>query len=178
MATNQHYELFSQSTRAEHRILRGYVDTLCEVGDAVGDIPLPALHERIRDVLAFLAGELIPHAEAEDQVIYPLVARMLGTLEGISAMNRDHIEIGRFAAELADLEQRLSGSRLRSTDAKALRRVLYGLAALLRFHLEQEDVYLGLLGAHLAPDVAQSTLDALQVAARKAQARVAAVRPG
>jgi len=177
MATNEQYELFSQSTRAEHRVLRGYVDTLCEVGDAVGEIPLSALHQQIRDVLAFLAGELIPHAEAEDQVIYPLVAGMLGTLEGISAMNRDHIEIGRFTAELAELEQRVSGSRLRSADAKALRRVLYGLAALLRFHLEQEDVYLGLLGAHLAPDVAQSTLDALRVAAGKAQARVTGVPP-
>ena len=174
MAMNQHVDLFRESTRAEHDILRRYVDTLCEVADAVGDIPLPALQQRLREVHAFLAHQLIPHAEAEDRVIYPLVAMMLGTLEGISAMNRDHLEIGRFAAELAALEQQLSGSRLRTADAKALRRVLYGLAALLRLHLEQEDVYLGLLGAHLGPDAAQAALAALQDATHNAQERTAA----
>lgn len=178
MTTNQHLDLFRQSVRAEHATLRRYVDTLCDVADAVGDIPLPALRHRLREVHTFLAHHLIPHAEAEDRVIYPLVATMLGTLEGISAMNRDHVEINRFAVELAALEQVVSGSRLRSADAKALRRVLYGLAALLRLHLEEEDVYLGLLGAHLAPDAAQSALAALQDATRNAQARMAAADPG
>jgi iron-sulfur cluster repair protein YtfE (RIC family) len=174
----QHYELFKESTQQEHKLLHLYVDTLCEAADAVGDIPLPVLQQRMHDIHAFLTHHLIPHAEAEDHVIYPLLATMLGTLEGISAMNRDHVEIGRFTAELAGLEQRLSGPRLKSADAKALRRILYGLAALLRLHLEQEDVYLGLLSAHLPPDTAQSALEALDDATRKAQARIATDRAG
>jgi iron-sulfur cluster repair protein YtfE (RIC family) len=173
---NQHYERFKQSTLQEHELLRHYCDTLYEVADAVGGTPLPALQRRIRDVLAFLTHHLIPHAEAEDRVIYPLLAKTLGTLEGISAMNRDHVEIRHFAGELAGLEPRLSGPRLKRADAKALRRVLYGLAAILRLHLAQEDVYLRLLSAHLTPDAAQSAWDALQDATRKAEERTAAAR--
>ncbi len=171
---NQHYERFKQSTQQEHDVLRHYCDTVYEVADAVGGIPSPALHQRIRDVQTFLTHHLLPHAEAEDRVIYPLLAKTLGTLEGISAMNRDHVEIRHFADELAELEPRLSGPRLRSADAKALRRVLYGLAAILRLHLAQEDVYLRLLNVHLTPDAAQSAWDALQDATREAEARLAA----
>jgi iron-sulfur cluster repair protein YtfE (RIC family) len=177
VATSQDYERFRQTTRAEHEILRRYVDTLREAADAVGDTSLPALRQRVREVQAFLTSRLIPHAEAENQVIYPLLAEVLGSLEGPSAMMRDHLEIGRFAAELAELEPRLSGSRLRRADAKALRRVLYSLAAVLQLHLDQEDAYLGLLGAYLAPEAAESVLESLQDATRKAQARLSGAGP-
>jgi hemerythrin-like domain-containing protein len=169
---------FEKSTQQEHGLLRGYVDKLYEAADAVGDIPLPALQQRIGDVETFLTHHLIPHAEAEDQVIYPLVATMLGTLEGVSAMNRDHAEIRTYTQELVGLEPRLSEPSLKSSDAKAFRRILYGLAALLRLHLAQEDVYLRLLNAHLAPNVAQSTWDALEEATRKAEARTAEAPAG
>lgn len=174
MPTNPHVDRFRELVRSEHRELRLYVATLCEVADAVGEVSLPILRQRIGAVRTFLSHQLIPHAQAEDQVIYPLVARMLGTLEGTSTMLRDHVEIGRFTDELAALEQRLSGTRLKTADAKAVRRVLYGLSALLRLHLEQEDVYLGLLDAHLTPEAAPPVLSALEDATRRAQERIAA----
>jgi hemerythrin-like domain-containing protein len=174
MTTSEHYELFREATRAEHAVLRRYVERLQEVADAVGDVPLATLREQIHDVHNLLSGYLIPHAEAEDHVIYPLVAEMLHTLEGIQAMNRDHVEIRRYAAELIALEPKLSEARLRRVNANALRRILYGLAAVLRLHLDQEDVYLGLLSVHLTPDAARSAVEMLQAATQKAQARGAA----
>lgn len=88
-----------------------------------------------------------------NETLYRLAAQRLGTLERISATNHAHLEIGRYTAELAALQQRLAGSRLRNAEVQAQeRRELYGLAALLRLHLEQEGVHLGLLAAHLTPN--------------------------
>lgn len=178
MTTNEHYDRFRQVTRTEHAVLRRYVERLNEVADAVGDVPLPSLRDQIHEVHNLLSVHLIPHAEAEDHVIYPLVVEMLHTLEGIQAMNRDHVEIRRYAAELTSLEPKLAGARLRRVDANALRRILYGLAAVLRLHLEQEEVYLGLLGVHLSPDAARAAVEMLQDATQKAQARMAAAGAG
>ena len=53
----------------------------------------------------FSAHHLIPHAQAEDQALYPVVARVMGVPEATATMRRDHVEVGRLTEEL----QRRSG---------------------------------------------------------------------
>lgn len=158
--------------RGKHRELRPYVERLRELADAVGESPLPTLRHRLDDVHAFLTHQLIPHAYAENRVIFPLVATALGTLEPTSLLSRDHAEIRRLTEELGAVRERLSGTRLRAVDAKELRRILYGLSALTRLHLEQEETYLALLEAHLTAPELRAAFDALADAEYEAGAEV------
>lgn len=53
-------------------------------------------------------------------------------------MSRDHEEVGRLAADLRDLRARLAAGDVGATLAADLRRVLYGLYALVRVHFAKE----------------------------------------
>jgi iron-sulfur cluster repair protein YtfE (RIC family) len=108
-------------------------------------------------VLEFLRHHLIPHAEAEDRALYPVVGTVMGAPDATATMSRDHVEVGRLTDELASLRSELSGPTLGEAQAKALRRVLYGLYALVKLHFaKEEEVYLPLLDARLSPDAARS----------------------
>ena len=168
MTANPYFDRPMQPLRDEHRELLPYIEQLREVADAVGEIPLSQLRQHLDDLSTFLNQKLIPRARAENEVLYPLLASMLGTLEVTSMMNREHIELGRLTRELASAHQRLTGSRLKAVDAKALRRILYGLSTVLRLHLEREEIYLALLDTRLKLDQAQSIFGALEDATRKA----------
>jgi iron-sulfur cluster repair protein YtfE (RIC family) len=169
MGNDGYIEASLHPLRGRHRELRPHLENLLEFADAVGDIPLAELRRRLDEVYTFLSGALIPHAYAENQVIFPLVAKILGSLEPTSLLDRDHAEIRSLTEELARIRQKLSGPRMRSVDAKELRRTLYGLSVLLRVHLEQEGIYLALLEANLAPEELRGAFDALADAESKAQ---------
>jgi hypothetical protein len=169
-AADRYTESALHPLRSKHRELGPFIERLRDLADAVGEIPLEALRRRIDDVDAFLTGHLLPHAAAEHQVIFPLVAGALGTLEPTSLLTRDHAEIRRLTDELVAVRGRLGGSRLRAADAKELRRILYGLALLSRLHLEQEESYLALLEAHLSPSELHAAFDALAEAEYRAEA--------
>ena len=67
-------------------------------------------------------------------------------------MSREHAVVARLTRELATLRPALTGPALRDDQAAALRRVLYGLYALVQTHFgNEEEVYLPLLEAGLTP---------------------------
>src|SRR5579884_1689422 len=90
----------TDALRAEHAQLLPEIDGLVATGDAVGAVPLPQLWAQLDARLAFLVDQLVPHARAEDAVLYPLVDELLGAPEATATMRRDHEEIGRFIDEL------------------------------------------------------------------------------
>jgi len=71
-------------------------------------------------------------------------------------MRVDHVKVGRLTEELSSLRARIMGQTLGPAEAKALRRVLYGLYTLMKVHFAKEKkVYLPLLDARLTPDEAR-----------------------
>ena len=82
---------------------------------------------------------MLPHAEAEDRVLYPAVARLMGAPEATRTMSRDHLAIFRLGGELDELRKALHTKPLSDGQLKALRRVLYGLHAVVKLHLAKEE---------------------------------------
>jgi iron-sulfur cluster repair protein YtfE (RIC family) len=145
------------------------VESLRAVADSVGSAPADALRLRLDGILDFLARELIPHARAEDEALYPVVARVMRGPDAIETMRREHLEVGRLAEELGALRDR-AGIRLEAEEANALRRVLYGLHALISSHFaKEESVYLALLDARLNPGEASDLFEAMERIARGAR---------
>jgi len=94
----------------------------------------------------FLVEHLLPHAEAEDRVLYPAVEQAMGAPGATKTMSRDHVAIVRLADELGWLRGQLRGSTVTLDQAMALRRVLYGLHAIVKLHFEkEEELYLPVL---------------------------------
>lgn len=158
--------------RAEHRELLPHIEALGTAAAAVGATTLEDLRAQVDASHAFLTEHLLPHASAEDAALYPVVDRLLGGVPVTATMSRDHVEVAALTAELGRLRERLAAEVLDTELAEQLRRVLYGLSALVKLHFaKEEEIYLPLLDARLSDDEAAAMFDALHSAAAAHQAR-------
>lgn len=124
---------------AEHRALWPELDQLRVAADDLGTGDPASALEEVRRVHRFLAEDLLPHEEAEDRALYPLVARVLGGSDPTGAMSRGHVEIGHQINRLGRLLDELPQERPDDDDLMEMRRLLYGLHAILRLHFAQEE---------------------------------------
>lgn len=163
----------TQPLRDEHRELLPEIETLRIAAEAVGTAAPPELLPRVDEAYEFLTHHLIPHAQAEESGLYPAVGRAMGAAEATATMSRDHVEVGRLTAELAALRDALAAGQVGEGEARNLRRVLYGLYALVRLHFaKEEEVYLPILDARLSAGEAAEMFEAMEQAASDAKATV------
>lgn len=130
--------------RATHDALRPGIDAVRRAADAVGRAPTDEVDRLVDAVCTFFLDELIPHAVAEDRVLYPAIDRILGAVGASWPMRRDHVELGHLVDRLRAL--RHHGRDGGEHDRVELSRVLYALDSLVRLHLaKEEELYLPLL---------------------------------
>jgi len=159
----------TEPLRDEHKELLPHLQHILGLADEIQDGSDPGLVARVGKVHGFLRDHLLNHARVEEEALYPVVARAMGAPEATATMSRDHVEIGRLVAELGELKGRLSGDAITPTQAKALRRVLYGIYAVVRLHFaKEEEVYLPLLDARLTAEQGAGLMEALERASHAA----------
>jgi iron-sulfur cluster repair protein YtfE (RIC family) len=153
------HERVTEPLRAEHRHLLPHVDQLAAAGDAVGNVPADEVQTQVETAYRFLTEHLIPHATAEDRVLYPEIDRLLGVrgeTRATDTMRRDHVEVVRLTERLGEL-------RGGAVDERELRRVLYGLHALVSLHFaKEEEVYLPLLDRELTAAEAETLFERME----------------
>ena len=155
-----------QPLRDEHAGLRPRIERLRDVADAVGVVPLVDLRADVHAAHDFLEHELVPHAAAEDRVLYPVVDELVGSDGATMAMRFEHAEIRRLTGELGALVGQLDTVDALGGDlAASLRRVLYGLHVVLCMHLAAEEHYVvPVLELGLTSPEAAQLLGAMHVA--------------
>ncbi len=85
----------TQPLRDEHKDLFPHVESLRLAGDAIGNAALtPESIHLIEEAEEFLTHHLIPHAQAEDKALYPVVQKVMGAAQATATMSRDHVEVG------------------------------------------------------------------------------------
>ncbi|RJP51608.1 MAG: hemerythrin domain-containing protein [Anaerolineaceae bacterium] len=160
----------TQPLRDEHKELFPSVDQIRQAAERIGDAPVAEIRRGVEEVYDFLAHHLKPHAEAEEAALYPVVQNVLGSPDVTKTMSRDHVEVGRYIEELAALKKDIGGATLTAEQVKSLRRVLYGVYALVKVHFaKEEEVYLPILDQRLTPESAQEMFEAMEDAAHKAK---------
>jgi iron-sulfur cluster repair protein YtfE (RIC family) len=121
----------------EHARLRALAGELRVAADSISRgaeaLPLIAAAE------AALRAEVLPHQQAEEELLYPAVARSLGGRDPLAALSRMHAEIETITGQLGALlaVARSDGGWERA--APELRRTLFTLDALLTLHLAAEE---------------------------------------
>jgi heavy metal translocating P-type ATPase len=122
---------------SEHQGIRPLVERVRTVADQLStDSPdvTPA-----RRLLADLETQLLPHEHAEEELLVPLVNRALGGPDATGALSRTHAEIDHQVSRLRRLLGELADTVPEPEDVIELRRLLYGLYAILRLHNAQEE---------------------------------------
>jgi heavy metal translocating P-type ATPase len=132
--------------RAEHRELLALVERVRAVADDLDRLPPPQALAEAAALHRFLTERLLPHEEAEDKLLYPAMAELLGGEDPTAPMSRAHAEIAHLTRLLGGILADLGPAGPEPEDRTDLRRILYGLHAVLRLHFAQEDeAYLSLL---------------------------------
>jgi heavy metal translocating P-type ATPase len=155
----------ARSLYDQHRAVAPLVDQVRTVADALStaDSDRAAAVRSVRTLVEQLENRLLPHERAEDTELLPIVARAMGGTDPTGAFSRTHSEIAHYVSRLrriaTDLEsgagpegtdtKDIDGKRVNVKDVDArevdpediveIRRLLYGLHAILRLHNAQEE---------------------------------------
>jgi hypothetical protein len=138
----------SQQIRAEHRRLLPGVKRIRHLADRLDLMPPMEARGELVKTWRFLLEEILPHDQSEDARVYPIVAKVMGGTEATATMTRAHLEISHLVNLLGRTLDELPPEGPDTEDVRELRRVLYGLYAILALHFAQEEEsYLTLLDA-------------------------------
>jgi heavy metal translocating P-type ATPase len=135
-----------QRIASEHVDLRPQLGTLRAMADDLDDLTPSEARLRLDALRRLLHDELLPHERREEEEFYPVVARLLGGTDPLGPMTRAHVEIARLVAAFERIMRDLPADGPDEEGRRDLRRVLYGLHAVLALHFAQEDEgYLSIL---------------------------------
>jgi iron-sulfur cluster repair protein YtfE (RIC family) len=139
--------------RREHEELLSHIE---HVGQAAREVPRLSEDERkalVGRILEFLQGTLVPHAQAEEAVLYPEWAKLVGFEGAAVPMVHDHVAIVERIERLAQAD---------TADVDTLQELLYGLFALISVHFrKEEDIQLPAFDA-APPELTRSVLERME----------------
>ena len=126
----------TESFLREHATLRDHVEHLPVAARELPQVERGERIDMVERITAFLAEMLLPHAAAEEGVLYPQAAKLLGEPDGSDAVAGDRAQVRVLLSALAGADP---------DDVGALQEVIYALYALLSSHVwREEELYLKL----------------------------------
>ncbi len=125
----------SASFRAEHAGIRQHLRRVEETVGTLAEGPAAEGRERMSEVVAFFREHIVPHAEAEEEGLYPAVDRRAGKPSPplTATMRHEHRIVGRWVEELA------REAAKPAPDGTAFCRRADRLLGLLAAHFEEEE---------------------------------------
>lgn len=141
----------TQPLRDEHAGLLPHINALAATARELPVLDPTARAAAVDSARAFLEGHLVPHALAEEAVLYPAWAELLAQPDAAATMIREHEAIVSRITRLAEASP---------DDVPTVQEILFGLHALITTHFGSEEVLvLDVLDAH--PDAAAAVLEAM-----------------
>ena len=125
--------------RAEHVEFAPWLLRIRAMADRIDRTPGPETLEELEAIRWFVQERLVRHEEEEEAAVYPIVAKLLGGEDPMGTMERAHLEIEHLSRVFGHLLAELPAEGPAPEDLVDLRRVLYGLHAILRLHFAQEE---------------------------------------
>ena len=141
--------------RAEHKEFMPWLQRLRTTADRLETYAPERAREELEQVRWFLQVRLVQHEQEEEAAVYPIVAKLIGGEDPMGTMERAHMEIEHLSRVFGHLLTDLPPEGPSAEDLVDLRRVLYGLHAILRLHFAQEEeAYSWLADEHEHDEVA------------------------
>lgn len=147
--------------RREHRQLFSHIEHLAQAARDVRELDADERTALVNGILDFLRGTLVPHARAEEEVMYPEWAKLVGFRDAAVMLVHDHEAI---VSRIERLE------RAGVEDVDTLQELLYGLYALISVHFaKEEDIQLPAFDDAPA-ELTQIVLERMEMSATHAHA--------
>ncbi|HSL67751.1 MAG TPA: heavy metal translocating P-type ATPase [Actinomycetota bacterium] len=125
--------------RDEHREFVPWLARIRTVADRLESYSPVEARDELQQIRWFLTERLPQHEEEEEAAVYPVVSRLMGGEDPMGTMARAHLEIDHLSRVFVHLVDDLPPEGPAVEDLVDLRRVLYGLHAILRLHFAQEE---------------------------------------
>lgn len=127
------------SLHEKHEELRPRIEMLASLATRLELLSPEEARRQLEETRDFLKNELLPHEQEEERRAYPVVVSMLPGEESLMPLVQTHREITRLVRLFSRLVDRVSEGAQIAGELRDLRRVLYGLHAILTLHFAQED---------------------------------------
>ncbi len=135
----------------EHDTIRADIEQLRAAADGLGVVAPHEAMSEVRRSHQLLVNEIGPHERAEQEQLYPVMNRVLGSSHATAVMSRMHAEIAQQTRRLGQVIDDIGTAQPDAADIADLRALLYGLHAILSLHTTEEDEsYLSLGDTHSA----------------------------
>jgi heavy metal translocating P-type ATPase len=125
--------------RHEHREFMPWLARIRAAADRLDASTPSEARTELEQIRWFLMVRLVRHEEEEEAAVYPVVSKLMGGEDPMGTMARAHLEIEHLARVYVHLLDDLPPDGPDADDLVDLRRVLYGLHAILRLHFAQEE---------------------------------------
>ena len=116
--------------RREHQELLSHIEHIGQAAREVARLDRGERELLVGRIVEFLSGTLVPHARAEEEVLYPEWAKLIGFADAAVPMVHDHEAI-------VERIERLERADVDEVDT--LQELLYGLYALISVHFRKEE---------------------------------------
>ncbi len=136
--------------RHEHQELIPMLDRIRHGADRLDDLRSDEARTELAALRAFLTEVIVPHEQGDEHDVYPVIAAQLPGADPLAALSRTHQEIFHLIRLYEALVDDLPDEGPTDADLGDLRRILYGLHAILQLHFAQEEeLYLSLDDSYL-----------------------------
>ena len=149
-------------THEHHERILAHVDRLPELAEMIGRPDAPEFSARLDEEYAFIAGRLVPHMAVIETTLYGDLERLMEKRHSMVPMRREHEELRRLTASLGELRARAAEGGLSEAETIGLRRVLYRLYSIVKVHLAEEELYLGVLDHNLSAEEKDALAKAIE----------------
>ncbi len=145
-----------QSLRAtsqdHHAKLLPHVDRLLTIAEMIGLEECAAVHAAFEAEYVVITGQLVPHMDAIETTLYAQLERLMGQRHSMAPMREEHQQMRRLIEVIGQYRDHVEGCTLGAVEGLALRRALYRLYSILKVHLAEEELYLGVLEQNLTDE--------------------------
>ena len=138
----------------EHRDLAPGIARLRRVADQLDVLTPGQAAVELRTLRTFLNDTLVPHEEEEDRAVFPILSAAIGTDDATAALHGTHTEIFHLIRLFGRIVDETGDEGPAPADRTDLRRALYGLDAILRLHMAQEEELYASIDADTAAELA------------------------
>lgn len=135
-----------------HEMIEPHVDRLPELAAMIGHVTPEAFSASFQQECSFIVGRLVPHMQAIETTLYGRLELLMDKRHSMAPMRREHEQLRALFASLCQYSELVAEGSMSQGDEIGLRRVLYRLFAILKVHLAEEELYLGVLDHNLSAE--------------------------
>ena len=126
------------SLRVEHDSVRRHLEHARQIADSVGDVSVDELNQWLDHAIHTIAHQFLPHAQHEETALYARFPEIPGAPSLAAVFRRDHVEFAQLVDELKAARANVR-EPLDAAVARELRRILYGMYAIMKLHFAAEE---------------------------------------